>query len=132
MHPVAGVCYLLASVPSNLMPPTMTYNTLLTAHHSLADLDTEAMDVPGKVTLYRLTQYVENELQTYQQALKDIAGGTEAMDDLTEQQKDDVRELLATPVDTDPPHQVAQASLPDSITIEQIAALDAAGMLDLD
>ena len=110
----------------------MTYNTLLTAHHSLADLDTEAMDVPGKVTLYRLTQYVERELQTYQQALQDIAGGTEAMDDLTPEQKDDIRELLATHVDADVPHQVPQSALPDSITIEQIAALDAAGMLDLD
>lgn len=111
----------------------MTYQSLLSAHSALQSIDTESMDVQAKVTLYRQLQYAEDELTTYRQSLQDIAGGSvSSLEDLSDEKRGDLQELLQTRVDTDPPKPLEQEQLPNSITVEQIAALDRAGLVSLE
>jgi len=110
----------------------MTYQSLLSAHSALQALDTSSMEVQAKVTLYRQLQYAEDELTTYQKALHDIVEQGQSIEDMDSFQKEELQELLQTRVDTELPKPLEQGQLPGTITVEQIAALDRAGLVSLE
>lgn len=111
----------------------MTYQDLLQAQQTLSELDQSQMTVKAKVTVYRLLQYAEGELQTYQKTLQSITPSrAQSLSDLTDEERDEVGKLMEQRVETTPQSNLAQEQLPDSVTIQQIATLDRAGMLTLD
>jgi len=110
----------------------MTYQTLLQAQSVLSGLDQHEMGVDAKVTVYRLLQYAEGELQTYQQTLQSITPShVETLADLNDEEQEEVSKLLNKRVEEAPQSKLTQAELPDSISVQEIAALDQAGMLSL-
>lgn len=112
----------------------MTYQDLLQLNSTLQNLDTQSMDVEGKVAVYRILQGVEDEMATYQKTLQSITEGQQiqSLSDLSENKQKEVQELLNTEIQWYPQYNLDQDQLPDSITVQEIAVLDNAELLMLD